>query len=198
MIAIIALGITLTACGSDLNTNGADFASTSSTLSIDGYWTANCHAQSGNSGYVSGHLKIYSNTMHADLSTSLTDVNCATADLLTSVDSTFKISGPVTVPPNSYALDSIISSLKVTPVTTAVASALNSKAYCGLTNWQAGVSQEIGNLTCAGTSSSGHTNYGVVSLSGSTLFFGLPSGTNDGSRPARRPTALNLVDFYTM
>lgn len=185
----------LTACGTDYSTS---YESGFGVPDINGHWVSACHVNSESAGYVSGYFNAISGNMHTELLSTTADGTCKTADLRTTVDSTYKIGEALSTPAESNAFDSTIISIKVTPLSTTMTASLNTNAYCGLTNWQLGVPQEVGNRSCNGNApSAGRTSYGAIKQSGKILLFGQKTSTNDGSSPAKRPISLNLNDFYS-
>lgn len=84
-----------------------------------------------------------------------------------------------------------------------IAALYNEKAVCGLTNWEAGKSQDVTGLRCdffflgrpVPVPASGDMRYGIYALEGNFLRFGRLSSQKNGLTPETRPTELDPEPF---
>jgi hypothetical protein len=78
-------------------------------------------------------------------------------------------------------------SVKLTPNSAAAATAMNTNSMCSLTGWVSGTAQSVAGDTCAGEAqdTAGVTLYGIIEVSGSSLFFGPSFGTSSSSAPTQ-------------
>ena len=96
-------------------------------------------------------------------------------------------------------MDIVVSRVIYIPRSDAVASAYNATAYCGVTNWQKDVEQDVAGRTCDASvvATPGTPFYGVISRSPSAFYFGRTpnGGTGFAPKATDRPTDLDTEPF---
>lgn len=96
-------------------------------------------------------------------------------------------------------MDIVVSRVIYVPRSDAVAEAYNATAYCGVTNWQRDVEQDVAGRTCDASvvATPGTPFYGVISRSPTAFYLGRTpnGGTGFALKVTDRPTGLDTEPF---
>ena len=167
IVTIIILSFFLLGCKKD------DDSSSTTTTELEGTWVVSCAAASGN--YYLKKSFVIAGTNLTENYDYFSDSSCTTAESkwetnhvsLTLGDamtfSTYGTSGG-----SGYRFTTKISTNNYTPQSSSEVSWANTNSWCGLTNWELNVGQDIAGKTCGSSTywSSGITVYGLYILDG--------------------------------
>jgi len=183
--------LAVSACGSDKKSKTA--ASALAAASLSGTFVQACKPAGAYS--VQGTLNFTGN-IEVGTTNVYMDGNCGALGYSFSLGGTFVSGAAAVAPAGATKLDVVITEASLTPYSAAGADALNAASFCGLTNWTAGLQQNIIGRNCDGrTYNVGTTIYTIYGFYEESLFMGqigsLGSST-DGSSDLSRPVSLGL------
>jgi hypothetical protein len=186
IILILFLSFTIYSCAKKSDSS----SSSSSTTELEGTWVTSCHADGGK--YVIKTLTATGTDMvrkweyHSDSSCANDNDSYAGSATSVSVGRSITYSSGGTGHEFTYVRSTNI----YTPQTSAVTSNRNTNSFCGLTNWELNVGQDIAGKTCGDSSyvSSGTTIYCQYLLDGSSVYMSCTTSSSyPGSVPSSNP-----------
>ena len=178
IILISIFSLTVISCAK----KSSDDSSTYTTTELEGTWVTSCHADGGK--YVIKTLTATGTDMvrkwdyHTDSSCANDNESYVGSATSLSIGSGVTYEAGETGHRFTYVRSTNI----YTPQTSAVTSNRNTNSFCGLTNWELNVGQDIAGKTCGDSSyvSSGTTIYCQYLLDGSSVYM---SCTTSSSYP---------------
>lgn len=163
--------------------------------SLDGKWQTNCYVES------SQHLMDTIVIKGGAMSMVMQGFNdgCATPSMAVQVDSTYQIGAGSTHALGADDIDITASKIILTYYNPSVIGQLKQVKFCGISDWEAGVAQDITGKTCGTTTlpKTGDRSYDIVELfDEKTLMTGNTTKEFDGSTPQKRPQEININKLY--
>jgi len=131
------------------------------------------------------------------------DSNCSVAQTKVDITGTYVLSGKLSDNSDTQKIDETLATSQITPLSSSVASAYNSAALCGDSNWAVGVAKDVAGKTCSSSTmpAVGAVSYDIyyiwpysmpsMGVQQGMLNFGYDDGSHDGSSPAQRPDSLD-------
>ena len=185
VLVIILLSFTIYSCAKK-----SDSSSSSSTTELEGTWVTSCHA-SGDYYRImtlttTGTEIVRKWELHSDSS-------CATNhDSYVRSGTSVSIGAAVTYQSGGtgHKFTFVTGALIYTPQTSTLTSNHNTSSFCGLSNWELDVGQDIAGKTCGDSSyiSSGTTIYCQYLLDGSSVYMSCTTSSSyPGSVPSSNP-----------
>lgn len=172
----------LSACGGEAP--GAD---------LNGQWTTGC--VQGYSGYTETVLQ-YTDLALVGTYTEYSDASCAEAYHVSKWTGTATVGEQLASGP--WKLDLAFTTFTSTALTADNAATNNSYAYCGFTDWEAGVEMDVLGADCYGFSiPEGGKSLDIYQVDGDTLLFGTNASIGTDLTEADRPTALDESRVFT-
>lgn len=173
---------------------GNDSNNASTITELEGTWKTACIVNGAGSSQetivVSGNNLTETTYIYSD------NTDCTTSDSNMVFGYQISTGNTLTTPDGAKEINRSITSYDMTPTSIARATALNTDAFCGLTNWANGITQHLIGLSCGGYALSlGAVDYNIYHVSGSTLVLGDETGANNGGAPATRPNALSTKTY---
>jgi hypothetical protein len=110
----------------------------------------------------------------------------------------FVFEGPYALDETLGFIDYKFSSIRLKPLSEAVAASFNHYALCGITNWTIGENQEVAGLNCGGQliPQLNQSVYDRIDDTDLGIRMGRASDELNGSTPNHRPTALDHVVYH--
>ena len=186
IILIIFFSFAIYSCAKKSDTS----STTTTTTELEGTWVTSCH--DGGDNYV---IKTFTATgtdtvrkwdYHSDSSCANDNVSWVSSATSLSIGSALTYASGGTGHEFTYVRSTNI----YTPQTSAVTSNRNTNSFCGLTNWELNVGQDVAGKTCGDSSyvSSGTTLYCQYLLDGSNVYMNCTTSSSyPGSVPSSNP-----------
>lgn len=172
----------LSACGGE--EPGAD---------LNGQWTTGC--VQGYSGYTETVLQ-YTDLALVGTYTEYSDASCAEAYHVSKWTGTATVGEQLASGP--WKLDLAFATFTSTALTEDNAATNNGYAYCGFSDWEAGVEKDVLGADCYGFSiPEGGKSLDIYQVDGDTLLFGASAPIGTDLTEADRPTALDESRVFT-